>query len=41
MKKEKFQEAEMSIIRLEENDIVFASKPKDDGPVELPFVPAK
>lgn len=41
MKREKFQEVKIEIIKLEQTDIVFASRPKDDGPVELPFVPAK
>lgn len=42
MDKQKYQEAEMKIIAIHKEDIVLASnKPKDDGPIELPFVPAK
>lgn len=43
MVKEKYQEAEMKIIAIQKEDIVLASNTSedDDGPIELPFVPAK
>ena len=43
MNKQKYQEAEMKIIIVHEDDIIIASNisKDDDGPVELPFVPAK
>lgn len=42
MKKERYQEAEIKIMRFEKEDIVFTSnEPDDDKPIELPFVPAK
>lgn len=42
MNKEKYQEAEIKIIMIHKDDIILTSNNlKDDGPVELPFVPAK
>ena len=43
MNKQKFQEAEIKIIRFEQKDIVFTSNvtEEDDKPIELPFVPRK
>ncbi len=42
MKKERYQEAEIKILRFEQKDIVLTSNgSEDDGPIELPFVPKK
>ena len=42
MKKERYQEAEMTIIKIQQEDIVHTSNVSDNNkPIELPFIPVK
>ena len=42
MRREKYQEAEMKVIKFQLEDVVVTSNgSEDDGPIELPYVPRK